>query len=65
MAKKYNRVMLGKGGCFADLCKSEGFIGVDFLCDEDLTKSLYEDCTSLIITTLVAFMGVLCIANIV
>ena len=43
MAKKYNRVMLGKGGCFADLCKSEGFIGVDFLCDEDLNNSLHED----------------------
>lgn len=35
--------MLGKAGCYADLCKSEGFIGVDFLNDEDLTGNLCED----------------------
>lgn len=43
MAKKYNRVMLGKAGCYADLCKAEGFIGVNFLNDENLTNNLYED----------------------
>lgn len=43
MAKKYNRVMLGKAGCYADLCKTEGFIGVNFLNDENLTNNLYED----------------------
>ena len=35
--------MLGKGSCYADLCKSEGFIGVDFLNEEDLTNNLHED----------------------
>lgn len=43
MAKKYNRIMLGKAGCYAELCKSEGFIGVDFLNEEDLTNNLHED----------------------
>lgn len=43
MAKKYNRVMLGKAGCYADLCKAEGFIGVNFLNDENLTNNLHED----------------------
>ena len=35
--------MLGKAGCYADLCKAEGFIGVNFLNDENLTNNLYED----------------------
>lgn len=35
--------MLGKAGCYADLCKSEGFIGVDFLNEEDLTNNLHEN----------------------
>ncbi|MGI6074682.1 MAG: endonuclease NucS domain-containing protein, partial [Fermentimonas sp.] len=43
MTKKYNRVMLGKGGCHADECKADGFIGVDFLIDTDLTDRLHED----------------------
>lgn len=43
MAKKYNRIMLGKAGCYADQCKSEGFIGVDFLKEEDLTNNLHDD----------------------
>lgn len=43
MARKYNRIMLGKSGCYADLCKSEGFIGVDFLSEEDLSNHLHED----------------------
>lgn len=25
--KKYNRIMLGKAGLYADQCKKEGFIG--------------------------------------
>ena len=33
--------MLGKAGCYAELCKSEGFIGVDFLNEED--EPTYED----------------------
>jgi hypothetical protein len=43
MAKKYNRIMLGKAGCYAELCKTEGYIGVDFLNEEDLTNNLHED----------------------
>ncbi len=43
MAKKYNRIMLGKAGCYADQCKSEEFIGVDFLNEVDLTNNLHED----------------------
>ena len=35
--------MLGKAGCYAELCKSEGFIGVDFLNEEDLKNNLHED----------------------
>lgn len=34
---------MGKAGCYADLCKAEGFIGVNFLNDENLTNNLYED----------------------
>lgn len=41
--KKYNRVMLGKGGSFADQCKKDGFIGADFDIHEDLSKKLPED----------------------
>lgn len=41
--KKYNRVMLGKGGMFAKECRTEGFIGADFDINEDLSNSLYED----------------------
>ena len=35
--------MLGKAGCYADQCKSEGFIGVGFIHDKDLSSSLFED----------------------
>ena len=46
MAKRYNRIMLGRGGMYADQCRKEGFIGVDFLSDIDfsdrLTESLQE-----------------------
>lgn len=41
--KKYNRVMLGKGGRFAKLCRQEGFIGSEFEVKRDLSDSLYEN----------------------
>ena len=28
--KKYNRLMLGKAGIYAEQCKQEGFVGADF-----------------------------------
>lgn len=34
--KKYNRIMLGKAGLYADQCKQEGFIGADFGIEEDM-----------------------------
>lgn len=40
---KYNRIMLGKAGCYADTCRTEGFIGVGFLKDSDLSNHLYSD----------------------
>lgn len=43
MAIHYNRIMLGKAGCHADKCRAEGFVGVDFLSDVDLTASLCDD----------------------
>ena len=42
MAKRYNRIMLGRGGMYADQCLKEGFIGVDFLPDIDLSMRLPE-----------------------
>lgn len=42
MAKRYNRIMLGRGGMYADQCRKEGFIGVDFLSDMDMTYRLSE-----------------------
>lgn len=36
--KHFNRIMLGKGGMFADQCKQEGYIGANFHINEDLTK---------------------------
>jgi len=41
--KQYNRIMLGKGGLYADQCRTEGFIGADFGINEDLSKSLPEN----------------------
>lgn len=41
--KKYNRIMLGRGGCFAQECLEGGFIGTDFDINEDLTPHLYEN----------------------
>ncbi len=43
MEKQYNRVMLGKASRFAEMCRQEGFIGVDFLPEVDLSDSLCED----------------------
>ena len=28
--KKYNRIMLGRGGCYAKKCREEGYIGANF-----------------------------------
>ena len=41
--KKYNRVMLGKGGMYAEQCHKEGYIGADFDINVDLSDSLYEN----------------------
>ena len=38
--KKYNRIMLGSGGRFADNCRQEGFIGANFDLPFDLSDSL-------------------------
>lgn len=41
--KKYNRVMLGRGGKYAKTCRENGFIGGHFAIDVDLSDSLYEN----------------------
>ena len=41
--KKYNRVMLGRGGKYAKMCREQGYIGADFDINEDLSDSLYEN----------------------
>lgn len=38
--KQYNRIMLGKGGMYAEQCLKEGFIGADFDIRQDLSSSL-------------------------
>lgn len=43
MAKKYNRVMLGRGGQFAEECRKGGFIGADFDISVDLTGQLPDN----------------------
>ena len=43
MAKHYNRVMLGRGGQFAEECHQKGYIGADFNVYEDLTSTLTDD----------------------
>ncbi len=40
---KYNRIMLGRGGKYADECLKEGYIGADFDIPMDLTGHLPED----------------------
>ncbi|MBR3945835.1 MAG: hypothetical protein IKJ56_01890 [Bacteroidales bacterium] len=41
--KKYNRVMLGRGGIFASECRKEGYIGANFDIEMDLSDSLYDN----------------------
>ncbi len=41
--KQYNRVMLGKGGKYAKMCRQEGFVGSEFEVLHDLSDSLYEN----------------------
>ena len=41
--KKYNRVMLGRGGRFAKMCRQEGYIGGGFDINVDLTDSLFDN----------------------
>lgn len=41
--KKYNRVMLGRGGMFAQMCREQGYIGADFDINVDLSDSLYDN----------------------
>ena len=43
MAKQYNRVMLGRGGKFAEECREGGYIGTGFNIAEDLTSRLTDD----------------------
>lgn len=43
MAKKYNRIMLGRAGRFAKMCREEGYIGADFDIEKDLSNSLPEN----------------------
>lgn len=41
--KKYNRVMLGRAGMYAKMCREDGYIGADFDINQDLSDSLYEN----------------------
>lgn len=41
--KQYNRIMLGKGGKYAKMCREEGFIGSEFEVMQDLSDSLYDN----------------------
>ncbi len=41
--RKYNRIMLGKAGKYAKICREQGFIGADFEIYEDLSDSLFEN----------------------
>lgn len=43
MEKQYNRVMLGRGGQFAEDCHKGGYIGADFDIPEDLSANLFDD----------------------
>lgn len=40
---QYNRIMLGKAGCFLNDCLKGSYIGADFDIDEDLSPNLPED----------------------
>ena len=41
--KKYNRVMLGRAGKYAKMCREHGYIGANFDINEDLSGFLYEN----------------------
>lgn len=41
--KKYNRIMLGSGSRFADICRRDGYIGANFDLPFDLSDSLFEN----------------------
>ena len=41
--KKYNRIMLGRAGRFAKMCREEGYIGANFDIKKDLSGSLPEN----------------------
>ena len=41
--KKYNRIMLGKAGLYADQCKKEGFIGAFFGIEEVQTSAFWAE----------------------
>lgn len=41
--KRYNRVMLGRGGKYAKMCRENGYIGADFDIYEDLSDSLFDN----------------------
>ena len=43
MARSYYKFMLGAGSANAPQCREEGFIGVDFDVDEDLTGQFPEN----------------------
>ena len=42
MSRRYNRIMLGQHGMYADHCYAHGFIGAGFLHDVDLTDDLLD-----------------------
>lgn len=41
--RKYNRVMLGRAGKYAKMCREQGYIGADFDINVDLSDSLYDN----------------------
>ena len=43
MARKYNRIMLGRAGRFAKMCREEGYIGANFDIKKDLSSTLPEN----------------------
>ncbi len=43
MAKKYNRIMLGRAGRYAKMCRKENYIGANFEIHQDLSDSLFNN----------------------
>ena len=41
--KKYNRVMLGQGSKYAQMCREDGYIGAEFDIFIDLSNDLYDN----------------------